>query len=170
VALVYRLGGGLHILGRRGLFLATGATVLLVVVVVYTAALTRYGSPDLVSNARSAQDWLRDHLGAAPHPVEVLVGIPALAWGVSMRSRRRQGWWVCAFGSVATASVATRLIRQDPSLDLALAAGYSLVLGLLLGYAVLRLEWLLTGRPGHHTARAQGIVHRDEPGRLQTLH
>lgn len=170
VALVYRLGGGLHILGRRGLLLAAGATVLLVVVLVYTAALTRYGSPELVSQVRSAQDWARDHLGGVPHPVEVLVGIPALVWGVSMRSRRRQGWWVCAFGSVATASGATRLIKEAVALDLVLAAAYSLVLGLLIGYAVLRLEWLLTGRPGHHDARAEGTVHRDEPGRLQPLH
>ena len=46
VALVYRLGGGLHGLGRRGLILAAGALVLLLVVLVYTAALTRYGSPE----------------------------------------------------------------------------------------------------------------------------
>ena len=104
VALVYRLAGGLHSLGRRGLVLAAGATVLLLVVLVYTAALTRYGSPELVLQVRSAQEWVRDQLGGVPHSVEALVGIPALVWGVSMRSRRRQGWWVCAFGATATAA------------------------------------------------------------------
>ena len=113
VALVYRLAGGLHSLGRRGLILAAGATVLLLVVLVYTAALTRYGSPELVLQVRSAQDWMRDHLGGVPHPVEALVGIPALVWGVSMRSRRRQGWWVCAFGAAATAPVTHRLLGDD---------------------------------------------------------
>ena len=42
------------------------------VVLVYTAALTRYGSPELVAQVRSAQDWTRDHLGGVPHPLEVL--------------------------------------------------------------------------------------------------
>ena len=58
-----------------------GATVLLLVVLVYTAALTRYGSPELVLQVRSAQEWVRDQLGGVPHPVEVLVGIPALVVG-----------------------------------------------------------------------------------------
>ena len=61
VALVYRLAGGLHSLGRRGLVLAAGATVLLLVVLVYTAALTRYGSPELVLQVRSCPG-----LGARP--------------------------------------------------------------------------------------------------------
>ncbi len=82
VALVYRLAGGLHSLGRRGLVLAAGATVVLLIVLVYTAALTRYGSPELVLQVMSAQEWVRDQLGGVPHSVEALVGIPALLWGV----------------------------------------------------------------------------------------
>jgi hypothetical protein len=168
LVLVNRLGGGLQSLGRRGVLLAAGATVLLVVVLVYTAALTRYGSPELVMHVRSAQDWTRDHLGGVPHPVETLVGIPALAWGVSMRTRRRQGWWVCAFGATATAAATHRLVdyRVD-ALGTALSAGYSIAGGLLLGYAVIRLERALTGR-GSRTEQAQ--VHREEPGRMQPLH
>jgi hypothetical protein len=168
VALVYRLGGGLHGLGRRGLILAAGGTVLLLVVLVYTAALTHYGSPELVMQVRSAQDWTHDHLGGVPHPVEVLVGIPALAWGVSMRTRRRQGWWVCAFGAAATATATTRLVNDAvPPLDTALAAAYSIVLGLLLGYAMIRLERVLTGRGSR---AEQALVHREEPARMQPLH
>ncbi len=168
-ALVYRLGGGLHTLGRRGLILAAGALVLLVVVLVYTAALTRYGSPELILEVRKAQDWTRDRLGGVPHPVEVLVGIPALAWGVSLRSRRRQGWWVCVFGTAATGHLASDLIdREVIGLSTTLAAAYSIVLGLLLGYVVIRLERLLTGRVGRRAAGDP--VPRDEPGRFQPLH
>jgi hypothetical protein len=166
VALVYRLAGGLHGLGRRGLVLVVGALVLLVVVLVYTAALTRYGSPDLILQVRSVQDRTRDALGGVPHPVEVLVGIPALAWGVSLRSRRRQGWWVCTFGAAATASSASRLVHHDvTALETTLGAAYSVGLGLVLGYAVIRLERALTGRGGRGAPAL-----RQEPPRLQPLH
>ena len=172
VALVYRLAGGLHSLGRRGLVLAAGATVLLLVVLVYTAALTRYGSPELVLQVRSVQDWVREHLGGVPHPVEALIGIPALVWGVSMRSRRRQGWWVCAFGATATAAVTHRLLLTDVvTMEAVLSAAYTLVLGLLLGFVLIRLERLLTGRSSRRTANAAlPPSGREEPGRLKPLH
>ena len=172
VALVYRLAGGLHSLGRRGLVLAAGATVVLLIVLVYTAALTRYGSPELVLQVRSAQEWVRDQLGGVPHSVEALVGIPALLWGVSMRSRRRQGWWVCAFGATATAAVTHRLLLDDVfSVESAIAAAYTLVIGVLLGFVLIRLERLLTGRPGRRTAHAAPpSFGREEPGRLKPLH
>ena len=172
VALVYRLAGGVHSLGRRGLVLAAGATVLLLVVVVYTAALTRYGSPELVLQVRSVQEWMREQLGGVPHSVEALIGIPALAWGVSMRSRRRQGWWVCAFGATATAAVTHRLLLTDVvAIEAILAAAYTLVLGLLLGFVLIRLERLLTGRSSRRTAHATlPPSGREEPGRLKPLH
>ena len=172
VALVYRLAGGLHSLGRRGLVLAAGATVLLLVVLVYTAALTRYGSPELVLQVRSVQEWVREQLGGVPHPVEALIGIPALVWGVSMRSRRRQGWWVCAFGATATAAVTHRLLLTDVfTMEAVLCAAYTLVLGLLLGFVLIRLERLLTGRSSRRTANAAlPSSGREEPGRLKPLH
>jgi hypothetical protein len=172
VALVYRLGGGLHGLGRRGLILAAGAVVVLLVVLVYTAALTRYGSPELVRQVHSDQTWVRDQLGGVPHPVELLVGIPALAWGVSLRSRRRQGWWVCAFGTAATAHVVSDLLdRDDTVLSSALSAFYTLGLGLLLGYVLIRLEGALTGRGERRTPLGRGaVVLREEPPRLHPLH
>ena len=170
-ALVYRLGGGLHSLGTRGLILALGALVLLVIVLVYTAALTRYGSPELVLEVQKARAWTREHLGGVPHPVEILVGIPALAWGVSMRSHRRQGWWACLFGAAATGHVASDLVNGGgPGLSTTLAAAYSIVLGLLIGFALIRLERLLTGRGGRRTAAYPAPGHRKEPARLQPLH
>ena len=168
-ALVYRLGGGLHGLGRRGLILAVMALVLLVVVLDYTAALTRYGPPELVAQVRSAREWTRTHLGGVPHPVDILVGIPALAWGVSLRSRRRQGWWVCVFGVVATAEFGRRVLDlglQDPAA--ALGAAYSVLLGLVLGFGVIRVERVYSGKRGRH--RQSDTLTRREPPRLQALH
>lgn len=172
-ALVYRLGGGLHGLGRRGLVLAAGSLVLLVVVLVYTAALTKYGSPELIRQVRSAQDWAHDHLGGVPHPVEVLIGIPGLAWGVSMRSRRRQGWWACAFGVAATAHLASDLLHAGDTVRAsALSAVYGLVLGLVLGAVLIRLERALTGRGERRRRSRRGSppMLRREPSRLRPLH
>ena len=59
---------------------------------------------------------LHDLIGAVPHPIEFLLGIPALAWGVSTRARRRQGWWGTGFGAAALAVVATGLLDPDLSL------------------------------------------------------
>lgn len=174
IALVYRLGGGLHGLGRRGLAAGLGALVLLAVALVYTAALGTYGSPELITQVDTARAWVRDHLGAVPHPIEALVGIPALAWGVSARDRRRQGWWVCAFGTAGTAGAASRLV--DPAVTeaaTALGAAYSLVVGLLLGLVVIRLARLVTHRRGPRRGRRtpeEGGVHRPEPPRLRALH
>ena len=142
--------------------------MLLVVVLVYTAALTRYGSPELVTQVRSAQDWTRDNLGGVPRPVEMLVGIPALVWGVSVRTRRRQGWWICAFGATATAAATSRLVvERVDELGTALSIGYSIVGGLLIGYAVIHLERMLAERG---SPALQHQVHREEPGRMQPLH
>ncbi len=175
--LVHRLGGGLHGLGRRGLVAGLGALVLLVVALAYTAALGTYGSPELIAQVDSARGWLRDHLGAVPRPIEALVGIPALAWGVSVRDRRRQGWWVCAFGTAGTAGAASRLV--DPGVSevaTALGAAYSLVVGLLLGFALIRLSGLVTRRRSRRTPEVgpegpeEGGLHRPEPPRLRALH
>ncbi len=135
VALVYRLGGGLHGLGRSGVLLFGAALVLLVVGLAYTAALTRWGSPGAAARRGVGRLWMHDHLGAVPRPLQVLLGIPALAWGVTVRDRRRQGWWVCAFGVTATATATTRLIEEGATeRTAALGEAYSLVLGLLIAF------------------------------------
>ncbi len=171
VALVYRLGGGLHGLGRRGVLLVGGGLVVLALALVYTAALSRWGSPELRLEVAQAQQWGRDHLGAVPHPIEVLVGVPALAWGVSMRARRRQGWWVCAFGAAATANATTRLLEESgTALETALGATYSVVLGLLLGYLVVRPVRLVRSSPAARARVRPTVTPRVEPPRLRPLH
>ena len=77
------------------------------VVMAYTEAISQYGSRDVVDVLDEVRSSVRDTLGAVPHPITALLGYPALVWGVFMRARRRQGWWVCAFGVAATAPAPT---------------------------------------------------------------
>jgi hypothetical protein len=171
VGLVYRLGAGFHGLGRRGAVMVVGGLALLFVILAYTEALSRWGSPGLVTGVEGAVSDVRSAIGAVPRPAEVLVGFPALAWGVSTRARRRQGWWVCAFGAAGTASVAVSLL--DPTVPLAeagLSLLYSAVLGLALGYLVIRVDTFLTGPRGRRARRLEeASAHRPEPGRMQPL-
>ena len=82
----------------------------------YAELLRRYGTPELVDRLLDGVRWSRDNLGAFPRPIEAVLGVPALAWGCHMRARRRQGWWVCAFGVAATAPVANALVNPAISL------------------------------------------------------
>lgn len=172
IALVYRLGAGLHGLGRRGYVVAAGAVVLLALALAYSEAIAQWGSRELVGTIDDVRDSTRDLLGAVPHPIMALLGYPALVWGVFMRARRRQGWWVCAFGVAATSPSATRLVAQEVEAGtVLLGAIYSLVLGVLLGYLVIRVEQSLTGTHGRRARRdEEAEAHRPEPGRFEPLH
>ncbi|MGI9157048.1 MAG: hypothetical protein ACR2FG_10480 [Marmoricola sp.] len=171
VALVGGLGAGLHGLGRRGALVLAAGTLLLVAVVLYGEALSRWGTPELEHAVAQVRSMIRVHLHAVPHPIQALLGFPALTWGVVMRARRRQGWWVCAFGVAATVSTACALIGPTGSLaHVLLGSGYSLVLGIAIGYLVIRLDLLLTGPRGQRARRdEQALAHRPEPGRTRSL-
>ena len=80
--------------------------VLLVLTLAYADLLRRYGAGSVVQSAVELVDWTTARIGAFPRPLVVLLGIPALVWGTHMRARRRQGWWVCAFGVTATIPLA----------------------------------------------------------------
>ncbi len=171
LALVYRLGAGLHGLGRRGSVIMTAGLVLLAVSLAYTEALARWGPPGLVESIEETAQRLRATLGAVPRPTEFLLAFPVLAWGVSTRARRRQGWWAGVFGAAGLAVAAASLLRPGFSLlEAGLTLLYSLVLGLGLGYVVIRADRFLSGARGRRARRAEeAAAHRPEPGRLQPL-
>lgn len=163
--LVYRLGAGLHGLGRRGLATVSAGGVLLLVTLLYAEAIRRYGTPGLVGSLRDGVVWLREHLGGYPRPIEALLGVPALAWGTHMRARRRQGWWVCAFGVAATAPMASTFINPEVSVvEGVLSICYSLVVGLVLGYVVIRVDLFLTGSRDRGRSR-RGRRGAEEPAK-----
>lgn len=170
-ALVYRLGAGLHGLGRRGVVIVLIGTAVLALTLAYAELLRRYGTPGLVGTLLDAAAWTRDNLGAFPRPLVAVLGVPALAWGVHMRARRRQGWWVCAFGVTATVRVANSLINPAATLEeAALSVLYGVVVGLVLGFLVIRLDVALTGQPGSRSRRAEeASALRPEPPRTRPL-
>lgn len=171
LALVYRLGAGLHGLGRRGLVMIVGGVVLLTVTLAYTAALAKWGSPGMVETVDSAFQRVRDAVGAVPRPIEVLLGFPALVWGVSTRARRRQGWWVCAFGAPGLSVIAVSLLDAEATVrEAGLTLAYSLALGLVVGYGIIRADLFLTGARGRRARQLEELAaHRPEPSRLEPL-
>jgi hypothetical protein len=169
--IVYRLGAGLHGLGRRGLFIVAIGLAVLVATLAYAELLRRYGAQTFVSSVLDFADETSERIGAFPRPLVVLLGIPALVWGTHVRARRRQGWWVCAFGVAATVPIASGLMAADSSYaEAGLRVAYSLVLGLLIGYLVIRVDLALTGPKGRGARRAEEAgAHRPEPSRLAEL-
>jgi hypothetical protein len=171
IALVYRLGAGLHGLGRRGYVVAAAAVLVLAFALAYSEAIAQWGSRDLVGTIDDFRDSTKDLLHAVPHPIMALLGYPALIWGVFMRARRRQGWWVCAFGVAVTAPTATRLVAQQVNTTgVVLGAVYSVVVGVLLGYLLIRVDQALTGTHGQRARRDEeaGAL-RPEPARFRPL-
>jgi hypothetical protein len=169
--IVYRLGAGLHGLGRRGLVIVAIGLAVLVATLAYAELLRRYGAQSFVSSVLDFADATAERVGAFPRPLVVLLGIPALVWGTHVRARRRQGWWVCAFGVAATVPLASGLMAPDSSyVEAGLRAAYSVVLGLLIGYAVIRVDLALTGPKGRRGRRAEEAgAHRPEPSRFAEL-
>jgi hypothetical protein len=169
--LVFRLGAGLHGLGRRGVAIVAIGAALLLATLLYAELLRRYGSTGLVDWLLERVDWSREHLGAFPRPIVAVLGVPALAYGCHMRARRRQGWWVCAFGVAATSPVATSLGNPAVQLsEVVLSAVYGLLVGLVLAYVVIRLDLALTGNRGRRSRVAeQAAAVRPEPRRTSAL-
>jgi hypothetical protein len=168
---IFRLGAGFHGLGRRGVATVLIGGAVLAVTLAYAELLRRYGTPGLVDSLLDVVRWSRDTLGAFPRPIETVLGVPALVWGTHMRARRRQGWWVCAFGAAATAPVANSLMNPAISLaEVGLSVTYGLVLGLVIGYVVVRVDLALTGPRGTRARRAEEeAAVRPEPARTSAL-
>ena len=88
-----------------------------------------------------------------------------------MRARRRQGWWVCAFGVAATTPVAHALVNPSITLiESTLSVLYGVVVGLVIGFVVIRLDLAITGPRGRRGRRAEeaGAL-RPEPRRTRPL-
>lgn len=171
LAIVWRLGAGLHGLGRRGIIVVAIGLGVLFATLAYAELLRRYGAQSFVSSVLDFADWTAARIGAFPRPLVVLLGIPALVWGTHVRARRRQGWWVCAFGVAATIPLATGLVPPDSSYaEAGLRAAYSVGLGLVVGYLVIRADLALTGPRGKGGRRAEEAgPHRPEPRRFAEL-
>ncbi|GAA3537146.1 hypothetical protein AFL01nite_11820 [Aeromicrobium flavum] len=167
VAIVWRLGSGLHGLGRNQLKILIVVAVLAVGLFYYGSFVRTAGSPALKNLLDDTIVWLRQNIGGVPRPYEFLIGFPALVVGTSMRSRYREGWWVCVFAVVGTVIVANSLIdpRAYPSY-FALSTLYSAIIGLVLGLVVRAVFF----RPrGGRAARAVQQSRRSEPKRLAPL-
>ena len=171
---VYRLGAGFHGLGSRGVVIAVAGSLMLALTVWYAELLQRYGTHDLVQHLDDAVRWSHHHLGAFPRPIIALLGVPAIVWGTHMRARRPQGWWVCAFGIALTAPVAYALVDPGRSVEeVALATAYGVVIGLVIGFLLIRIDLRLT-RPRGSRARRQAELMEAaevprEPGRTHAL-
>lgn len=168
---VYRLGAGFHGLGTRGLIAVAIGAVVLATTLLYAELLRRYGTGGLVADLLELVRWSRDTVGAFPRPISAVLGVPALVYGCHMRARRRQGWWVCAFGVAGTASTATAL--GNPSithLEALLSVVYGLVTGVLIGWLLIRLDLAFTGNGGgrRRVAERTSAV-RPEPARTAAL-
>jgi hypothetical protein len=171
LVLVYRLGAGFQGLGTRGAVVVIAGIALLAVSLAYTEALTRWGSPELIRGIEQAYRDARQAFGGVPRPLEALLGIPALAWGVSTRARRRQGWWPCAFGAAAFAGISASLIdRRMALLEAGITVAYSVAIGLVLGYLMVRADAFFSGTRGAGARRAEeATAHRPEPRRTAPL-
>lgn len=170
MALAWRLGLGFQSLGRRGQAVIIGGVAVLVVTVVYVQAVRHWGSPGVVSSLSGTKGSIRDWIGASPRPIEALVGFPAAVWGAAVRNRRRQGWWMSAFGALAAAGVATSLVQPSiPFHEAAEATGYNLLIGGALGLLLIGVDRLLTGS-GHRSRSVGGVgSERPEPARFARL-
>ncbi|GGR48168.1 hypothetical protein J2S40_003929 [Nocardioides luteus] len=172
---VYRLGAGLHGLGRRGAIVVGIGGLMLALTLIYAEMLRRYGSTGLLDSVGDMQRWCRIHIGGYPHPIQAFFGVPALVWGTHMRARRRQGWWVCLFGVALTAPVASTFLNPDVGLlEAGLSVVYSILVGLVIAFVIIRIDLALTGSTaggGRRAAREadEASAVRPEPSRTRSL-
>jgi hypothetical protein len=153
LALAWRLGRGFGSLGRRGVLSMIAMLVILAGAVAYAAAVRRWGSSDFLATVTETQNHIKHYLHAVPRISEAIVGFPALIWGVSIRRRRRQGWWMCAFGALGSAGVATGFVSPDvPVSEAFTATGEALLIGALIGFLLVGIDRLVTGGSGRRSA------------------
>lgn len=169
-AAVYQPGAGLHGLGRRGYVLIVSISLLLIFIVGYSVALTHWGSRYVSDTIDDVDSWTSDTFGATPHLIQLAVGVPSLVWGVFTRARRRQGWWMCAFGVALTAPATTAFVDGTPTGTAILGCAYGVLVGVVIGFVIVRVEQALTGSRGRRARRTEeAAAHRPEPKRWEPL-
>ncbi len=137
ISLVWNLGAGLHGIGRQNFLIIAGVAALVLLVLVYSSFVRSNGSQSLVRFIDESVIWMRTHIHGVPRPVEVFVGFPALIVGVSLRSRRREGWWVQVFAVIGTAVLATSLVTPGAfPTYIGYSTLYSAILGLIVGLII----------------------------------
>jgi hypothetical protein len=167
IALVWNLGAGLHGLGRQNLAILAGVAALLILLLAYSSFVRTHGSQMLVDLFSDSVIWTRETFEGVPRPVEVFIGFPALLVGVSLRSKRREGWWVLVFAVIGTAVLTTSLVTPGafPSY-IGLSTLYSAILGLVVG---LIARHYASRQGSARAARAIDEVVRVEPPRFAPL-
>ena len=167
ITLVWNLGAGLHGLGRQNLLILVGVAALLVILLAYSSFVRTHGSKVLVDALADLVIWMRATIGGVPRPVEVFIGFPALIVGVSLRSRRREGWWILVFAVLGTGVLTTSLVSPGayPSY-IGLSTLYSVILGLGVGLVA---RHLVMNQRSSRSARAIVPESRVEPPRLAPL-
>ncbi|MCW2749464.1 MAG: hypothetical protein JWR83_574 [Aeromicrobium sp.] len=167
ITLVWNLGAGLHGLGRQNFAILAGIAALVLLVLVYSSFVRSHGSQSLVNMISDWVIWTRQHFNGVPRPVEVFIGFPTLIVGVSLRSRRREGWWLLVFAVVGTAVVTTSLVTPGAfPTYIGLSTLYSSILGLIVGL-VFRQQ--VMKERSARAARAIEEVERVEPPRFAAL-
>ncbi|MEH3034378.1 MAG: hypothetical protein PGN07_10170 [Aeromicrobium erythreum] len=167
IALVWSLGAGLHGLGRQNLGILLGVAAVLLVLLAYSSFVRSYGSQALVEGVDNLVIWMRTNIGGVPRPVEVFLGFPALVVGVSVRSRRREGWWILVFAVIGTGVLSTSLVSPGAfPTYIGWSTLYSVVLGLVVGLLV---RYPLVKQPSARRSRAIVPERRSEPGRFAPL-
>ncbi len=167
ITLVWNLGAGLHGLGRQNFAILSGIAALVVLVLVYSSFVRSHGSQSLINTFSDAVIWTRQHFHGAPRPVEVFIGFPALFVGVSLRSRRREGWWILVFAVIGTGVLTTSLVTPGAfPTYIGLSTIYSSILGLIVG---LILRHQVLKERSERAARAIEEVVRVEPPRFAPL-
>lgn len=167
ITLVWNLGAGLHGLGRQNFAILAGIAALVLLVLVYSSYVRSHGSQGVVRMLSDAVVWTRQHFHGIPRPVEVFIGFPALVVGVSLRSRRREGWWILVFAVIGTGVLTTSLVTPGafPTYT-GLSTLYSSILGLIVG---LVLRHQVMKERSARAARAIEEVVRVEPPRFAAL-
>lgn len=167
IAIVWNLGTGQHGLEAKQMKIFIGVAAFAVLLAVYGGFVRNYGSPAITEAMEGLVAAIRSNAGGVPRPLQALIGFPALIVGTSLRSQRREGWWVCVFAVIGAVVISTSLVHPAayPSYFV-YSTAYSAAIGLVIG---LILRQIFVGGRTPKSGRAVEPRRRVEPNRLAPL-